>query len=275
MNTSRANAPLVELIAELRWEPINSGGVSVPTPGSGLTFISGPQSTAPDEFFMRFGAGIHQSGYTETERLVPPGFPFLQGQPVYRFKESREGSLRSLYQIGLGLFTANAVPPYETWTEFRPVVQTGVEALLAARAEGERDKPITLVNLRYIDAFEASHTEGRNIGQFLGEVLGLSVAVPDALSQHLRPDSIPKPSVQLQIPMNDGKLMTLSVAEGTANGRPAILMDTLVATTLPLPANIESIMEAFNAAHDAINSTFSKLIQPISHLMPRVQKESI
>lgn len=274
MTASRVNAPLVELVAELRWEPFIQGGMAIPTPGPGQTFMVGPQATAPDEFFMRFGAEIHRSGYTETERLVPPGFPFMQGQPIYRFKEKRDGSPQSLFQVGLGLFSANAVPPYETWTEFRPVVRAGVEAMLAARSTEERDRPITLVNLRYIDAFEAGLTEGRDIGRFLGEVLGISITVPRALTQHLRSDSIPKQSIQLQIPMNDGKLMTLAVAEGSANGRTAILMDTIVATTLPLPPSIDSIMQAFEAAHDAIDSSFSELIKPINHLMPRIPKES-
>jgi hypothetical protein len=68
--------------------------------------------------------------------------------------------------------------------------------------------------------------------------------------------------------------MTFGIGEGMANGEAAILMDTNVASTLPTKPNVVAIMQVFDDAHDAIDNTFSKLIIPIEHLMPRKMKET-
>jgi len=276
MSTSRENAPLVELIAELRWEPAHQTGLPMQVPGLGSTFMigPGPQASKVDEFFIHFGSEIRKTGHTETERLVPPGLPFLAHQPIFRFRKSRAETLQSLYQLGLGLFSANAVPPYETWKDFRPVVESGVEGMLQARPMEERDKPIVLASLRYIDAFTTKLTEGRDIVRFLQEVMNISISIPVAPSQHLQPGTNAKPVIQLQIPMKEGLVMTFGIGEGMANGEAAILMDTNVASTLPTKPNVVAIMQVFDDAHDAIDNTFSKLIIPIEHLMPRKMKET-
>lgn len=267
VNTSRENAPLVELIAELRWNPLRAPEGQVQAGGLGPTFVA----TNPnqfDQFFMQFAGAIHGAGYTQAERLVPPGFPIMGQQPVYRFKEAAQGSTSSLYQVGPGVFTANAVPPYESWTQFGPVVEKGVRALLRARLREEADAPFFATNLRYIDAFGPALTEGRDIGRFVKEVLGIDLAIPKALTQHLQSGSAAKPSLQFQIPMANGMLMTLSIGEGAVNGQMAILMDTSVATTIDVQPNVEAVMAAFNHAQASISDSFLKLIGPILHLMP-------
>lgn len=267
MTTSRENAPLVELIAELRWDPAIRTDEQIRTAGLGPTFVA-TQTNALDEFFMRFGAAIHGKGYTETERLVPSGFPIIGHQPVYRFKDKQVGATQSLYQVGAGMFSANAVPPYESWEGFEPVVRKGVEVLLSARSRDEADRPFSATNLRYLDAFRPLHTQGRDVATFLKEVLGISITIPHALSQHLRPGGMMKPLVQLQIPMMDGMLMSVGIGEGAVNREPVIMMDTSVSTTLPVAPAIEAVMKVLNLAHDAIHASFSGLVKPIEHLMP-------
>jgi uncharacterized protein (TIGR04255 family) len=267
VSSPRENAPLVELIAELRWTPATLTDAQIGDSRIGPTFITA-HTNAFEEFFMRFGGEAHILSHTETERLVPGGFPIIAHQPVYRFKRSESGETRSLYQIGAGLFSANAVPPYKSWTTFEPVVKSGVEALLRSRCKEEKNSSFTAISLRYIDAFGPSHTGGRDVGNFLAEVLGMQVTIPVALSQHLQSDAVAKPMVQLQIPMQNGLVMNIAVGEGAANSQPAIIMDTSVSTTLTVEANIEAVMAYYELAHDAIASSFSQLVRPIDHLMP-------
>jgi uncharacterized protein (TIGR04255 family) len=272
VSTPRENAPLVELIAELRWNP--DGAVQMPTGtgpiGPGL--IS--QTNAVDSFFMRFGGEVLPHSHQEMERLTPPGMPFFVHQPVYRFKHSEEGQTKTLYQIGPGLFSANAVPPYQSWEKFEPVVQNGVEALLKSRSPTEAKSPFTGINLRYIDAFGPTHTEGREVEQFLREVLGIGISVPQALLRHKRADTAIKPMVQLQIPMQGGLIMSFSVGEGMVNAQQTILMDASIATTLPVEATVESVMSKFSEAHKAISDSFWEMMAPIKHLMPEKKEAS-
>ena len=268
MSAQRENAPLVEVIAELRWEPAPEAGMQVAGGPVGPTFIA-MHSSESDAFFSRFASIARSLAHAEQERVVPPGYLALPYQPVYRFKHSEEGSVRTLYQIGPGLFSANAVPPYESWEErFEQVIRSGVEGLLQSRSKSEIARPFTGLSLRYIDAFTAIHTEGRDIGRFMEEVFKITVNAPMALTRHLKSDSTIKSMVQLQIPMHDGFVMGVSVGEGIANFQQAILMDTSVASALPVQANVSAVMERFARAHEAIGTTFRELVQPIDHLMP-------
>lgn len=272
MSSAVENAPLVELIAEVRWEPGFQQSVPAGAPDgmAPLFLMPGPEL---EEFFMRFGGSMIAAGYSETERLVPGNFPLIMYQPVYRFKTKEEHSTKSLYQTGPGLFSANAVPPYESWDTFGPVVRKGLEILIAARTAKEADLPFTATNLRYIDAFGENLTEGRSVSDFIRDVLGIRIDLPTGVSQHLASGSKPKPSVQFQIPMANGVLLSLGVGEGMANGQTAIMMDTSVATTLPVEPSVAAVMKAFDDAHKAIDATFRALIEPIKHLMPK-KKES-
>ncbi len=85
MVTTFENAPLVEIIAELRWSPEKAlNQVEI---GHG-TVVRTLKTTDPasvhEQFFSRFSDEISKSGFTRTERLLPAGFPAMPFQPVYR-----------------------------------------------------------------------------------------------------------------------------------------------------------------------------------------------
>jgi uncharacterized protein (TIGR04255 family) len=265
LNNERENAPLVELIAEVRWAP--AAPTQAPLGGAtGPVFVF--NAGALNGIVERFGDCASELGYSESERLVPPNFPSITYQPVIRYKHKENGETRSLYQLGAGIFSAHAVPPYKSWPRFEPVVRDGIEALLKARDETDIDRGFSAVSLRYIDAFGPHLTEGRTVLSFLSEVLGIKINIPPALAKHLRKDSTITPALQFQLPMNDGMVMSVSLGEGSANGVTAIMMDTSIASTIPVQATLESVMSRFRTAHDAISGSFLQLVQPIEHLMP-------
>src|ERR1019366_1625038 len=72
MSITFAKAPLVEIVAELRWgrlpqlaTPPNQA-IAMPLQMAGLN------ANKLDEFFMRLGGEIYQQGFNRAERLVPP-----------------------------------------------------------------------------------------------------------------------------------------------------------------------------------------------------------
>lgn len=261
MSVSIENAPLIELIAELRWE---SNGERLGSHGPKVIH----SSSEVEQFFMKFGAVVHQLGYSEPTRIVPPQIPLLQGQPVLRFNMDRGGSTRSLYQIGPGVFSANAVPPYMSWLEFAPVVRRGVEALLKARPAAEVSQPITGLTLRYLDAFGPLHMQGKDPASFIADTLGVNVALPEALTQHLQQGKKWSSFLQFQLPVGEGVTMGFAIGEGIANDAPAMLMDTSISATGSFAPNADDLMLTFDQAHSIISKTFKDLMRPISHLMP-------
>jgi uncharacterized protein (TIGR04255 family) len=269
VSSSLENAPLLELIAELRWRP--TGLPHADEAAAGPAIIPA-QTNGLHEFFMRFGGEVHGAGYSEVKRLVPEQFPMLAHQPIYRFNSQGDGGTKSLYQVGPGLFSANAVPPYESWTSFGPLVLSGVEALLKSRDVAERDAPFLGATLRYLDAFGPLLTEGRDSATFVQEVLGIQITLPAALTQHLQAGAVWKPFFQFHIPVRPSVLFAVAIGDGIANDTPAVLMDTAVSFALPIAPDADEVMAAFNEAHGVIASSFKKLMAPIAHLMPEKEK---
>jgi uncharacterized protein (TIGR04255 family) len=266
MTTSFSNAPLVELIAELRWDskqPALQGASVAQSAPTQLMLLGDP--TGLEEFFLEFGRHVYDVGFPVAERLVPHGFPMIAQQPAYRFRPFNRQS--NLYQVGPGLFTANAIPPYQTWAEFRPVIANGVNALLKARVESEKEKPITTTSLRYIDAFGGSLIEGHDTASFLEKVLGFKLTLPPALSGLIPPSRREKPTLQLQLPMDDNVVMQLLLGEGLANGQPAFILDTSMVVTRTIEPSTDDIMQCLDRSHAVIHDVFLELTKPIAALM--------
>lgn len=102
------NAPLIELIVELRWEVSTT-----PVPGA-PPFIT-DKSAVFDQWFNKFSSQLEELGYHNLERLIPHDFPPAAHQPIFRYKKKADSSF-PIIQLGHGIFTINAGPPdYISW----------------------------------------------------------------------------------------------------------------------------------------------------------------
>jgi uncharacterized protein (TIGR04255 family) len=172
-----------------------------------------------------------------------------------------------LYQVGPGIFSANAVPPYKSWDEFEPIIRAGVEALIASRPTEEREQSFMALSLRYIDLFGQEHLLGKTAAKFIRDVLGVRVAPPVALTEHCSDESEILPFLQLHIPMKDALAMSFSVGEGVVGDRHGVIMDTSVSTTVDTVATVEAVMLAFNAAHKVLDASFRKIVAPLADVI--------
>lgn len=269
MEETFVKAPLVEIIAELRWE---GGGTELPQgrpAGQPVRISTG--STQTDEFFMRFGGRAYALGFERSERIIPQGIPVLVGQPVYRYRpgdNAPDGLMRSaLLQVGSGMFSANAVPPYRSWTEFFPVVKDGVRALLETRDDNEKNLPFTTVKLRYIDAFGENLLGGKSPEQFIEEVLGFAFTLPEPLRKRLAARKSPKARLQVTLPLEVGMTMGVSIGEGTFQNEKVVLMDTTVTAGEEVAPELTTIMERFDSARRVIHDSFVEMSHELRDLM--------
>lgn len=267
MDETFRNAQLLEIVAELRWQPSyppfaqmvqQPGGQPVPNLLLGSTQI--------DNFLHRFGGEVYKRGFQRMERIFPSGIPVLQGQPIARYRSDATDRTNVIYQVGAGLFSANAIPPYRSWKHFAPAVQSGVDALLQTREENERDLPLNPVSLRYIDGFKPDITGGRDVGDFLSEVLKIQLTLPEAISRHMAPGKSPKPFVILTIPVAGG-VLRMSAGEAAVSGSTTILLDTTLSTDAPVNPETSVVMGTFAWAHSILHDIFMELTAPIQHLM--------
>jgi len=266
MSITFTKAPLVEIIAELRWglQPDPTFLVQQPPNAPPIMAIN---PSKLDEFFMRFGGEVYQQGFQRAERIVPPGFPMVLHQPVFRYRKSSGPNSSALYQTGPGLFSANAIPPYHSWDEFAPVVQSGIEALLKSRHDAEKSVPFTSIHLRYIDVFGPELTKGHDVQSFIRDVLGLAVNLPPGVANIIAPGQNIKAHYQLSVPLSNNMNMNLVVGEGNVNNETVVVMDTTISTSGEVAADSKSAMEVLHSAQIVIHQMFLDLTQPIHALM--------
>jgi uncharacterized protein (TIGR04255 family) len=251
------NAPLVEIVAELRWEVPMLAGVDQSGNPAQSPFAD---PNAVEALFHRISVAVAEHGFDRLERVGVQGLPVFLPQMIYRYR--RSDSLPVLMQVGPGQFSVNALPPYKSWTEFRPWLDKGVGALLTS-VEGSA---VLSANLRYIDAFRNELTEGRDAKAFLTEVLGFKLELPQALGARLADRGAFRSAMQVVLPMK-GMQMGIAVSDGQFGGDSAILMDTNIQVEGPWSADKDAIMSAFDGAHELAHETFIDMTRSIRDKM--------
>ncbi len=252
-------APIIELIAELRWTP---PGTAAPAPGQ-VTIVIGP---AADEFFLRFGTAVAKEGFTQAEKLVPHTTPVFLHQVIWRFR--RPGDNSTLLQVGPGLFTANALQPYRRWKDFRPTVELGVKALLESRDPAEKNQDFIGVSLRYINAFTGDLLAGKAPNVFIEEVLGFKQTLPESIKKITDTKGLVSSNANLLIPIaNTSKVMSVAVGDGTVNAAAAAMFDVTVSERNPTASTEADVMQAFDKSRDIIHECFLTITEPVKNVM--------
>lgn len=268
-STIYQNAPLVELIVELRWH------VDVSSPLGGPQFVT-HTSASFDQWFNRFSSKLESQGYVNLERLVPHDFPALAYQPIYRYKRKHEAAF-PLIQFGHGIFTMNAGPPnYIDWEGFRPEVESGIKALVSSIPETGGINILNSASVRYIDAFGEELRNGKSGYRFMREELKASVELPvKVLELADKLDEI-TPTIALRFPVKDrpGHQLFLQIADGRLNNTPATVMEMnyLVHDAIPLVAS--EILGILDNSRNTLHDTFEAMIDSIrDRLRPKFREE--
>ena len=264
------NPPLVELIAELRWLP---PGVRL-VPGAPqnmempMNLLAGGQA---DALCMSFGAQVINSGYSAIERVLPPQVPAFPFQPVFRYsKPKKAGEPTLLYQLGSGIFSAHTTPPYKSWDDFRPEVESGIRQLLAVRSAEDNANPMIAASVRYLDAFTDEFLQNRTIPTFMSKTLGIDLRLPSALGDLIPPTQEMSPQIRLTLPLHNALQMTLALSEGQAAGARALIMDSSVGSTSPIPCEIGEIMRVLDSARAVVSSAFTQMTERLHAIMEPV-----
>ncbi|MGE8361879.1 TIGR04255 family protein [Pseudomonas sp.] len=262
MTISFDNAPLVELIVELRWGPAS---VFPPQLQAGVAlqgFFSAGDPNRLEEFYMRFGGECYAKGLQRTERLTPAGFPQLPGQAAVRYK-SGEPKANKLLQVGPGVFTANAIPPYEGWELFLPYLNSGFESLIAARDDSEKRENFHTITVRYINAFGKYYLEKFTQVEMLKE-LGFKIQLPEAIQGQLVEDAQSVSVLNVSSKTQDGGRVTLTAGSGQTGNDKAVLFDLAMSYE---GVAIDQVIQKVTDAHNMLEEIFVKSTKPLHGLM--------
>lgn len=258
------NAPLIEVIAELRWGAGFSFPPQMMTSLQGQQFNINMEASQHEEFFMNFGAECGARGLQRAERIVPQGFPMLPGQVVYRFR-SNERSQHNLLQVGPGVFTINALPPYKSWESFQDFMSRGLDALLASRPENEAAGNFASVNIRFINGFGSEYFEETSKIAFL-QSLGFDLKVPSELEKISQEDESTFFNMNYVTNLKAGAKLQINIGEGAKDGSPIQVIE-LGCTHENISPTKKDLLDALNASHDIIEKIFMDMTKPIHAAM--------
>ncbi|MFT8233506.1 TIGR04255 family protein [Pseudomonas guariconensis] len=254
-------APLVELIVELKWGHAAffqhaATGTFAP-PGF---FMGDPAQN--EELYSRFGKACYANGLQRAERLIPQGFPHLPGQAVCRY-QSGEDPVTKLLQIGQGVFTANALPPYKSWNEFLPFFKSGYEALLKSRSAEDNAQAFSQVSIRYINAFGADYLEKFAQTELLKN-LGFNLTIPDLVSELSKDGPSTNIVINYGTSLKDGGKLAILVGSGQAGSEKAMLFDITISYDNVVCSLVE---DHLHKAQEAIEQMFIEATKPLHHMM--------
>lgn len=249
-------APLIEVIAEVRWKltPLASMPGSAFDPHYGV-------------FADEFSATAKAKDFSFVEPLVPPGMPpeMLPNAPHLRFRKG--AGTWPLYQIGPGLFTANAIRGYKGWQEFRRILSEGLVCLGASYPLPDKYLQLRMVELRYVNGFTSVHGF-TTFEDFISDHLGCSLAGPrDVVKKYAAdPASVAGTSeVRFRIKEPPGLAIIklglggVKATIGRSDEGPAVIVELILRDDRESSMDRARLTQWFDDAHHAIRDWFQTM----------------
>ncbi len=235
--TKLPNAPLQEVIFELRWK---------------LDFDISAQSQVDQQFqfaFAKFSA-LSADKLKYKVMVKPSVVPdsFFINRPVYQFWIEKDQY--PVFQLGPGVFTVNETEKNYEWKNFRTSILEGVEWL--TKSYGEQ-LDFSVAELRYIDAIEVNDDNEKDLLKFIA----------DNLKIEIRNQVIDEKLVDFQLhqrfKIDSENYLNLLLTNGikNLNQSKAIILQTSYNKTSNI--SLENLTAWIDTAHDTCSSLFRKM----------------
>ncbi|MBM4017633.1 MAG: TIGR04255 family protein [Planctomycetes bacterium] len=239
------NAPLIEVIVEIRWRATPEGD---PNYNLALGKLS-------DSF---------QGDYPEYRALsnaaVPAQLAAQMHMVQHQFRASPDGW--PLVQVGPTIFTLNETEAYNWEGDFRERANRAVKTLFMVYPNAKQLQ-IDSVLLRYIDCIGFDWEKGCLLA-FMEEKLRTKIALPESLFADKALSSRPAAldftfSFRCQDPRG---LVHLRFASGERKGEKSLIMETMVQSTgNDVPPMPDGFGAWLGAAHQITSAWFTRLVE--------------
>lgn len=248
-----AKPPMIEVIAEVRWRLTSLAAI----PGAQLD----PYFPATRVAMTKLAA---DRGYGSIETLIPDSVPLeLLGYQVVSRYRTAPGTW-PLFQIGPGVFSCNAVPPYQGWREFRGHLMSALEVLFAAFPSSDKLFQYESASLRYLNAF-TDEFGGTEALTFLRDGLGTEVTIKAPEFAGIIPATPHRVALDLEYGLaTKGDVLQLKAFPGQKDGREATLVELgTVGRDIQCEASADSLLEWFDSAHIVLSNVFEALTSDV------------
>ena len=256
--TTVPNRSTVQLTAEVQWQIDGRASPGPRVPGE-----PGSPAGNQDEcryFIQGFQSSMYRKGFQRSEELRPYGHQLMAYEPATRIHSNSRPGL--YYEVGAGTFAVHATQPLRDAEEFLSAVREGMKVVLEERGWRGNQSPFPYVVVRVVDAFREPWTHQQDLDDFLRDALGIKVALPKRIAQHLRPGYRYKPVLQLQIYTDDNRELRIGADLGEIDYQLAYLLDTSVTTEERELSGLDAVMHAVTASHAIIRDMFADIPAP-------------
>lgn len=245
------NAPLVEMVAELRWA---------------LTPLKVVPNGAIDPFYNSILTSLTKQlanrGYAVVQSRVPREVPIelIPHQVTTQFRTAPNAW--PLFQLGPGIFTINITADYSGWNaSFRSVVLLGVEALIESHPS-ITNNPFIEIKLSAIDVFSKVH-DYENYSQFASKYLNLKMILPDTVIANFSINgSIDYTNSQTVFDLRDppNSIANITIQQGKHKDADALILNTSVATKSGRFTAVDPVLDWLDSAHRTHHNLFEALV---------------
>lgn len=217
LNMRLPNAPLVEVVFELRWALEGPDHVPVQ-----LRQDPGFQLLA-HEFQVKAKA----KGFNVKEEMASQEIGPLGHQVVYRFKKSVDEPF-PLWQIGPGIFACNVSTEYE-WSDYRILIKDGLLSLFKSYPKTDAFDIRTIhLELRYLDAFNEELLGHLDLFHFMNSDVNIKLTPSDFLNSDVFENQVSGQIILSKKIRNDIGSLQVEIGVGSVGKIPSIIMRTKI-----------------------------------------------
>lgn len=236
--TKLPNAPLQEVIFELRWK---------------LNFDPESQIQADKELQFAFanfsGLSAHKLKHRVIlkQSFIPDNL--FYNRPVYQFWAAE--NQYPVFQLGPGVFTVNETEKNYEWSYFRSLILEAVEWL---KQSYTYELDFSVAELRYIDAIEVDDDNQKDLTKFIADNLKIEI------KNHFIDAKLNDLQLHQRFKIDNENHLSLLITNGVKNisQSKAIILQTSYNKTSNI--SLENLAPWIDAAHDTCSSLFRKML---------------
>jgi uncharacterized protein (TIGR04255 family) len=256
------NKPLVEAIFELRWNLEKARTEGLPPTDPGFRLMVG-------RYYERVRAEYPQLVDLPASQIPEDISPYTVR---HQFRASKDGW--PVTQVGPGIMTVNETENY-SWDTFRPRLSTATKSLFDSYPTEVAPFVPRQVLLRYLNAIPFNQTTDKiTLLRFLRDYLHTGVEIDQSLFDDGEAAQSPvELNLNLTFPLPRVGLITLVLASGIKEGRPAVIWELNVRSRKgEAPAGLSELDSWIVAAHEKLEAWFFTLCK--GALLERFERTS-
>lgn len=229
------NAPLVEVVAEIKWKVENKTDLSK------IQYL-------PGDLFNEVKAK-----YPNRESIIPPDIPLelILNKPAHRFKADNKNGY-PLIQVGAGVVTLNTIDEIYHWEAFFEELQELTGKLINAFPYDDNEKELH-PGILFLDFFPFDF-EKENAIDYVNKYFNISLQ-QDFYATESFPDDL---NLKFAYKIELGDIIVTFQKGRNKEQQEGILMQTRI-NGIALSADTKEISDWFENAHEFCSNLFKKL----------------